>query len=379
MSKIKKSIAFVLKWHPDDEIGGAEIQAWMIAQGLAKRGWEVAYISETHQGQINGTQKNGVRLYSLPPQPQNFSFLNYFVLRRVISSIKAKVYYQRVVDGYTGLVVQIAKRQNAVSVWASSSLLLDCFPDQMQRDWWSRSHRRWKGISFLPAWLTDRIAEYGIRNADQVIAQTQEQKEAIRHSWKRESIVIPNSHPVPESVAEKTGIPVIVWLGSIKSIKQPLLFVELAKRCSDMNARFVMAGAPVDPALSAELKEQTRDILNLSYLGPIPFEETNTLLQSAALLVSTSMGEGFSNTFIQAWLRNVPVVSFVDPDGVIETNNLGLCADTFEDLVSSVKKMIMSPDARWEMGKQCRDYAVRKHGLDQIMDVYEALFTRLAG
>ena len=379
LNQIKKSIAFVLKWHPDEEVGGAEIQAWMIAQGLAKRGWEVAYISETHHGQITNTQKNGVRLYRLPPQPQNFSFLNYFALRRVMSSINARVYYQRVVDGYTGLAVQIAKRQGAVSVWASSSLILDCFPSQMQRDWKSRSHLRWKGISFLPAWLTDRIAEYGIRNADQVIAQTQEQKEAIRQTWRRESVVIPNSHPVPESVAEKTGVPIIVWLGSIKSIKQPLLFVDLAKKCSDMDARFVMAGAPVDPALSAELKEQTRDIPNLSYLGPIPFEETNTLLQSAVLLVSTSAGEGFSNTFIQAWLRNVPVVSFVDPDGVIQANGLGECADTFEGLVSSVKKIVLNPDARREMGKQCRDYAVRKHGLDQIMDVYEALFTRLAG
>ena len=41
--------------------------------------------------------------------------------------------------------------------------------------------------------------------------------------------------------------------------------------------------------------------------------------------------------------------------------------------------MIMSPDVRREMGKQCRDYEGRKHGLDEMMDTYEALFTRLAG
>jgi glycosyltransferase involved in cell wall biosynthesis len=378
LSKGDKSIAFILRSHPNDVIGGAEIQAWIIARNLAKRGWDVSYIYESPQRQTMPCQENGVRLYRLPSRSPYLSFLNYFALRRVMFSVKAMIYYQRGVCSYTGLTIRIAKRQGALSVWASSSLMLDCFPDQMQRQWKSRPYHRWGRLSCLPAWSIDRIAEYGIRNANQVIVQTQEQKEAIMHTWKRDSIVIPNAQPVPPLVSRKIEPPVIVWLGSIKSIKRPMMFVDLAKRCSEVDARFVMVGAPVESALSVELNKCLPGVPNISYLGPIAFEETNRLLQGATLLVNTSVGEGFSNTFIQAWLRNVPVVSFVDPDGVIDRNGLGVCVNTFEDLFLSVKKIVAAPKVIQEMGKHCRDYAIREHGLDRVMDLYDSLFTKWA-
>ncbi len=350
----------------------------MIAQGLVKRGWEVSYISESPPGRRGTRQENGVRLYHLPTPPGDLSFLNYFALWRVMSRIKASVYYQRVVNSYTGLTVGLSDRQGASSVWASSSLIIDCYPNPTQRAWKSRPHHQWGAISRLPAWFTDRIVAYGIRNADQIVAQTQEQKDAIMHEWKREVMVIPNAHPVPPQVAEKTEPPVIVWLGSIMARKRPLMFVDLAGRCSDMSARFVMAGAPTEQALSAELNERARGVPNLSYLGPIPFEETNNLLQGATLLVNTSVGEGFSNTFVQAWLRGVPAVSFVDPDNVIQRNRLGACVTTVEDLVQSVRHLAANPVIIRALGKNCRDYAVRAHGLNRVMDLYDSLFTTLA-
>ena len=46
--------------------------------------------------------------------------------------------------------------------------------------------------------------------------------------------------------------------------------------------------------------------------------EVNALLEHTDLLVNTSDYEGFSNTFIQAWMRRVPVVSLrVDPDRLL--------------------------------------------------------------
>jgi len=61
-------------------------------------------------------------------------------------------------------------------------------------------------------------------------------------------------------------------------------------------------------------------------MGKLPFEETLKIFDGATLFVNTSKSEseGFPNTYIQAWLRGVPVISFdVDPDGVIAKNGLG--------------------------------------------------------
>jgi glycosyltransferase involved in cell wall biosynthesis len=226
----------------------------------------------------------------------------------------------------------------------------------------------------------DRIAEYGILNVDQIVAQTREQKVAIQHTWGREAIVVPNAHPIPpNNNCEKVTPPVVIWLGAIKPIKQPLIFLDLAAWCLDMNAPFIMAGALTDPTTVTEFKQRIGSVPNLVYLGSIPIHEASQLLQHASLLVNTSSSEGFPNVFIQAWLRNTPVVSLgVDPDGVIQANSICRCSSNFEDLVSDVRTLLANPNMLEELGKRGRNYAVQEHGLDRMVSIYEELFTGLS-
>ena len=53
----------------------------------------------------------------------------------------------------------------------------------------------------------------------------------------------------------------------------------------------------------------------------------NRLLARSHIFVNTSTHEGFPNTFIQSWLREVVVVSLqVDPDQVLERQQVGIAA-----------------------------------------------------
>jgi len=380
MNDSLRSIAFVLQWHPDCVVGGAETQSWLIAKELVFRGWKVSYISEWPHKRSYPKVIDGIRLFRLPYRRSEFTYLNFFHLLRVMSGMKANLYYQRVVNAYTGMVVKNSHLLGAKSVWACSSIL-DCEKNRL-RMMWENNHdlRRWSRRLFkLPfICLVDRISEYGILNVDQIIVQSQEQNVALSKNWGRESMVVPNAHPVKSINIEKSTPPEIIWLGSIKPIKRPLMFVDLARRCNDINAHFIMAGAPTDRVLSNELSNRLSTTPNVTYLGLISSAEANKLIERASLLVNTSSNEGFPNTFIQAWLRSTPVISLeVDPDRVINRNSLGTCSGNFDKLVADVKNLLANPFMLKNFGKICRNYAFREHNLNRVMNIYEELFLGL--
>jgi glycosyltransferase involved in cell wall biosynthesis len=73
---------------------------------------------------------------------------------------------------------------------------------------------------------------------------------------------------------------------------------------------------------------------NLEYLGEKSQDEVNELLARAHIYVNTSLFEGFANTFIQAWMRDVAVVSLhVNPDGVFDREGVGIHAGSEDELM----------------------------------------------
>ena len=114
-------------------------------------------------------------------------------------------------------------------------------------------------------------------------------------------------------------------------------------------------------------------IKSLDYLGVKSQEQVNNIFLESHLLINTSKLEGFSNTFIQAWMREVPVITItVDPDEVIKKNNIGVCAGSYEKLKDTVIDLISSPERIRQMGKQGKHYAYNNHSMkniDQILDI----------
>jgi len=123
----QRSICFVMKYHPDSLIGGAEIQSWLLARTLAQKGWRVHYVSEYDVPPPWGTLFDGVYIHGLKARPQltrwGLDAMRCAALSRILARIDTEVYYQRVAGPYTGIVAHFAKSHHKKFLWAASQNL----------------------------------------------------------------------------------------------------------------------------------------------------------------------------------------------------------------------------------------------------------------
>jgi glycosyltransferase involved in cell wall biosynthesis len=223
-----------------------------------------------------------------------------------------------------------------------------------------------------------RFLEYGIRHADAILAQTRYQLNQLRLRYGRDDVaIVPNFHPMPAE-AERASEPLkrVLWIANLKPLKAPEAFVRLAlKFANRADVRFTMIGRPMD---SSEWTLATLAAIaaapNIDYLGARTQEEVNEALSRADLLVCTSAYEGFANTFIQAWLRRVPVASLhVDPDGLLSRAGLGVVSHTEERLFADVAELLDAPQRRSEMGARGRTYATANHSEANVSHIAKLL------
>ena len=117
---------------------------------------------------------------------------------------------------------------------------------------------------------------------------------------------------------------------------------------------------------------------NLTFHGQTLYRATNKLFDRARLFVNTSEIEGFPNTFLQAWVRGVPVVSFFDPDGVIQREGLGYAVTSLDEMARTAHRLTTDSQAWLEVSERCRAYVARRYGEDQILAPYLAPVGRVA-
>ena len=202
-----------------------------------------------------------------------------------------------------------------------------------------------------------------------MFVQAEEHQRLLKDRFGKDSVILKNGHPVPSHLEPKDDPPIVLWLASLKRWKHAEIFVDLAKRCEGLDCRFILAGQAPDKRYLDEVLKPMQGLANIDYVGRVTIKESNDWIGRSSVFVNTSDYEGFPNTFIQAWLRRVPVVSLnVDPDGVLSREKIGFRSATLENLCRDVTALIKDRSLRDSMGQRARDYAIRSHSIESITD-----------
>lgn len=341
--------------------GGAEYQYKVLEQHLSG----TYYINYLFRYPIRICQPNYITYdYVFRKKYSSFIWTDFPRIYSLISKFSPDIIYKRGVNYITAVGVRYAnihKKKMVVHI----ALKEDVEQFRFQP----------KGSSLLE-FSNKVLAKYAIKNADRIICQARYQSDLLEKNYKRKcDLILPNFHPMPENGIVKTLPIKIAWIANFKRWKRPELFVELAERLQyRSDVKFIMIGRAGGSDWEKRLFVRMNRIINFQYLGELPIRKVNDILSGSHVFVNTSRYEGFPNTYIQAWAREVPVVGLnVDPDGSIEQQKIGFHSRTFDQMVKDVQLLINDQKLREEMGKRAKKFALKTFSVSNIQQLMNVL------
>ena len=336
---------------PSQPTGGAELQQAMIARAAARRGVDSSFVT-LDVGQGREIVVDRLRILAAYRREQGVPGLRFFHPRlsglyRALRRADADVYFLACGDGFLGVVAWIVRR----------------LP------------RRQITSTFKDPWLY----RYGIRRVDVVLAQTEQQREMLRRNFGIESEVVADMvAPWPRLTPPEERDIDVIWVAHLRALKRPEMFVELARRLPRYRFHLVGGDPQQGNVYLEQLRVLARGVPNLTLHGSLGQDETLGLFDRARLLVNTSDIEGLPNTFYQAWVRAIPVVSFLDPDQRIVSHGLGAAVPDFETLVATVRDLLADEPRRRALGQQAVTFMRTHYDPERLIEPYLAVFRRFA-
>lgn len=351
-----KKVVILHPAHWEQAMGGAELQISYLAKTLRKHNIEVHFIFED-KGKIIS---NADALYLHPLKKiriRKYFGQRWFLYKKeifkLLNIIKPDVIYTRFYSSWSGFAALYSKANSVKHIWAVAH-----DNDLIQKPSLKFIRRPFDAIEYF---YLNRV----FTNSE-IITQNTFQELNLFGKHQRQGVKILQMTPlVNENMLIKTNSDInVVWVANLKPIKHPQKFIQLVESCSKIEKiKFRMVGRMGNSYLPLINNVKNK---NFKYLGELPNEEVNEILCKAHLLISTSDAEGFSNTFVQAWMRKVIVLSMnSNPDNIITEQGIGFVCPTLEELKVKIELLINNNEIRNEMSEKAYKYAIENHSLEK--------------
>lgn len=328
-------IAMVVGLYPN-QIGGAEMQAREIAMALQAQGHSVYYIC--YSPKYYSSEEYEVHII---PTRTKYDVFYWGVKRNLdksLEEIHPDVVYHRAFVPYSRFIARWCVKNRVPFYFHCADIYTlirknDSLYNMIQNKW----------------------LKYTLNNATGVICQNKEQYEALQKYNLRRLEIIYNIQRINQQLVNSNKQKEIIWVAKFEPAKQPEIFVELAERFSGSDLIFTMFSSKcpqteVNEQLLTRIKSNPRITL---VNGKDNKFINSYLCSNAAVLVNTSVSEGISNTFIQAWMRGVPVVSLnSNPDNWFDKNSIGACCNGDRNkLAASIARILDEKNYKYYSSK----------------------------
>ncbi len=352
-----KKLVILYPAHFEQAIGGAELQIRYLVR-YAKSEYEIHYIFCDNGKEI----KNEDNIFLCPIKRRKYKLIGqaWFTYWREISDqlnrIKPDVIYTRLGSSWLYFAEKYSYDHGITHIHAIASDY-----DLLR-----------KAMSKLYPFampVENYLINKGIRNGTKFIAQNNFQKNTLMSRFGKDSLLVKQMTPLCDVKKDWNKLPkkiTIAWIANLKPTKRPELFIQLCDELKEISSsiRCIMVGA-LNQAYTEMLTKAVNDYPFFSYTGQLLQEKVYDLLDEAYILVNTSTYEGFSNTYVQAWMRGcVVMASESNPDNIITDNNIGYVDASIQELANKIKYLVGNKNELVRMCRVAHDYAVENHSLE---------------
>ncbi len=347
-------------WHP--AAGGAERYAWELARRFAAQGDRVHYVTCRAPGQKRRERVEDVEFVRLGGRFTVYPLVLLWMLARRLgrpSRNRARS-FDAVIDCQNGIPF--------FTPWVLPRRVpVYCVIHHVHDAQFGLYFPRW--LAWLGRVLEGPVSRWTYRRHTFVVV-SQSTLRAVRErlKWTGPAHVVPNGTTVAEpGVAPgPAGDPDLVCVTRLVPHKRLDLLLDLAQRLAERRPGLrlhIVGDGPDAPALAAAVAERGLGGVVVAH-GYVPEETKAALVARADLHLSTSQGEGWGLSVIEAAALGVPTVAHnVDGlrDAVRDTVTGWLVhpGEDQADVVERALKELDDPARRAEIAAACRDWAGR--------------------
>jgi glycosyltransferase involved in cell wall biosynthesis len=224
-----------------------------------------------------------------------------------------------------------------------------------------------------------RLWEQTILRCDRLYSNSESVQKSLDREYGLQSEIIPTGVDtkffVPACARPRNSRPRVLFVGSMRTYKQPHIVVDAAARFPQ--ADFRIAG---DGPLAVELRSRaaTEKLQNVEFLGLLTAGSLRVEYQSADIFLFPSNWEGSPKVILEAAACGLPVVARRDysPETVLHGVS-GYQAASDESIFSHLEELLNNPTLRQELGRNGRRLS-EKYDWDVITAQWEEAFTQLA-
>lgn len=312
--------------------GGEELQHCLLAKELANRGYRVT-MACLDLGQPARFTKYEITVFRMFRATRRRSFVkrvfNAASVFKTLRATDATLYYtsgRNWVTYFVGFYCFCFQRAHVIRIAHDNDV--NNFPKL--------------GLTYS---LKRFLFGFIMRRAKEVLAQTPYQKESLMKNYSIGSSIarmLVEAHPSDADSLRDDRL--ILWVNNMRPFKRPELFLELAQQYPQYN--FLMIGGALReyPDIFREIEFRASNIPNITFLGQVPYSEIQQYYNLARIFVNTSDSEGFPNSFLQSWAAGTPVLSFFDPDRLIEKFDLGISVKSFAEMSDALRVLLSNQD-----------------------------------
>jgi glycosyltransferase involved in cell wall biosynthesis len=356
-------IAILVNLFPPKWLAGTEIATYYMAEHLAQRGHEVHVITSLDEGLPEENYEKGFYIHRLPRTKIRFAgaFIFWADIVRVIQKIGPDIVHAQSLG--IGVPALLSKNLLKIPyvVWGQGSDV------------------------YLPDWFTKLTSKTIIKNANSVIALTEDMKRAMQAIYNRDITIVPNGIDLKEYISElpvqNVGGPIkrILFVGRLHPVKgtRYLLGAMSIVRRDMPEAKLVLVG---DGGEREHLENLTDDLKIrecVEFIGRVPHENVQNYMNQSDVFVLPSLSEGFPVTILEAMACGLPVVATRVggiPD-IVEDGINGYLVDAMDqEMIAEALLKLLKDEELWEEVSNNNREKSKKYRWDTVAAALEEMY-----